>query len=61
MAWANGIRDKETRTGVLVSLPAYALTYDPTEITSLGKTLNKVLGITGSPGYYYSPANPVQP
>ena len=61
MAWANGIRDRETRAGVLITLPAYSLTYDPTEITSLGKTLNKVLGITGSPGYYYSPANPVQP
>jgi cytochrome c oxidase subunit II len=61
MAWANGIRDKETRTGVLITLPAYSPTYDPTEITSLGNTLKKVLGITGAPGYYYSPANPVQP
>ena len=61
MAWANGIRDRETRAGVLITLPAYSLTYDPTQITSLGNTLKKVLGITGSPGYYYSPANPVQP
>jgi cytochrome c oxidase subunit 2 len=61
MAWANGIRAKETRTKVLAYLPAYSLTYDPTEITSLGQILTKVVGITGAPGYYYSPANPVQP
>ena len=61
MAWANAIRSKEVRTGVLTSLPAYSLTYDPTEIATLGSSLTKVVGVTGSPGYYYSPANPVQP
>jgi cytochrome c oxidase subunit II len=61
VAWANGLRAKEARTGVLTSLPAYSLTYDPTEISTLGNSLTKVVGITGAPGYYYSPANPVQP
>jgi cytochrome c oxidase subunit II len=61
MAWANGLRAKEARTGLLTSLPAYSLTYDPTEISTLGASLTKVVGITGAPGYYYSPANPVQP
>jgi cytochrome c oxidase subunit II len=61
MAWANSIRNAETRSKVLTSLPAYSLTYDPTQISTLGNSLSKVLGITGSPGYYYSPANPVQP
>ncbi len=61
MAWANGIRSREARTGVLTALPAYSLTYDPTSISTLGSELTKVVGITGAPGYYYSPANPVQP
>jgi len=42
-------------------LPPYALTYDPTVIPQLGQDLVKVAGITGSPGYYYNPGDPVQP
>ena len=42
-------------------LPPYALTYDATVIPQLGKDLVKVIGITGSPGYYYPPGDPVQP
>ena len=61
VAWANAIRAKETRTGLLTALPAYSLTYDPTQISTLGRSLTKVIGVTGAPGYYYSPANPVQP
>ncbi|HEY6279191.1 MAG TPA: cytochrome c oxidase subunit II [Streptosporangiaceae bacterium] len=59
--WATAMQAKEQRAGVLAALPPYATTYDPTTIAQLGKTWTKVLGITGSPGYYYSPANPVQP
>jgi cytochrome c oxidase subunit 2 len=42
-------------------LPPYALTYDPTVIPQLGQDLVKVAGITGAPGYYYNPGDPVQP
>jgi cytochrome c oxidase subunit 2 len=60
-AWASGIELKERSDGVLASLPPYALTYDPTVIPQLGKSLVKVAGITGGNGYYYPPSDPVQP
>jgi cytochrome c oxidase subunit 2 len=60
-AWATGVQAKEQSDGVLTALPAYAFTYDPTVIPQLGANWGKVFGITGSPGYYYGPANPVQP
>jgi cytochrome c oxidase subunit II len=60
-AWASGVQAKEQSDGVLAALPPFALTYDPTVIPQLGKNLTKVVGITGAPGYYYGPANPVQP
>jgi cytochrome c oxidase subunit 2 len=60
-AWARGIQAKEQRDGILAALPPYALTYDPTVIPQLGQDLVKVAGITGAPGYYYPPADPVQP
>jgi cytochrome c oxidase subunit 2 len=60
-AWASGVQAKEQSDGVLAALPPYALTYDPTVIPQLGKTLVTVVGITGAPGYFYGPANPVQP
>ncbi len=41
-------------------LPAYALTYDPTDIATLGKVLVQ-LGITGPGGGYYPPNDPEQP
>jgi cytochrome c oxidase subunit II len=59
--WAAGIQSREQRSGVLAALPPYATTYDPTVIPQLGQTFQKVLGITGSPGYYYPPSDPVQP
>ena len=60
-AWASGVQAKEQSDGVLAALPPFALTYDPTVIPQLGKNLTKVVGITGAPGYFYGPANPVQP
>jgi cytochrome c oxidase subunit 2 len=41
-------------------LPPYAMTYDPTDIASLGKVLGQ-LGIGGAGGGYYSPNDPEQP
>jgi cytochrome c oxidase subunit II len=60
-SWASGIESKERSDGVLAALPPYALTYDPTVIPQIRGSLRKVLGITGSPGYYYPPTDPVQP
>ena len=60
-SWASGVQSKEQADGILAALPPYALTYDPTVIPQLGKNLVTIVGLTGSPGYYYGPANPVQP
>ena len=60
-SWASGVQAKEQSDGVLAALPPFALTYDPTVIPQLGKNLAQVVGITGAPGYYYRPADPVQP
>jgi len=60
-SWASGVQAKEQADGVLAALPPYTLTYDPTVIPQLGKNLVKINGITGSPGYYYEPSNPVTP
>ena len=60
-AWATAMQAKEQRTGILAALPPFALTYDPTVIPQLGRAMVKIVGVTGAPGYYYSPANPVQP
>ncbi len=60
-SWASGVQAKEQSDGVLTELPPFALTYDPTVIPQLGKPLTQVVGITGAPGYFYGPANPVQP
>jgi cytochrome c oxidase subunit II len=59
--WAAATHARELRSGVLHALPPFATTYNPTVIPQLGLDFTKVLGITGSPGYYYSPANPVEP
>ncbi len=58
--WARANQVAEARSGLLRSLPPYALAYDPTVIPQLGKVLVK-LGITGAAGYYYPPQDPVQP
>src|SRR6516165_7734663 len=60
-AWASGVQAQEQSDGVLATLPPFALTYDPTVIPQLGKALVNIVGITGAPGYYYGPANPVTP
>ena len=60
-SWASGVQSKEQSDGVLAALPPYALTYDPTVIPQLGKNLVTVVGVTGAPGYYYGPGNPVTP
>ena len=60
-SWASGVQSKEQGDGVLTALPPYALTYDPTVIAQLGQNLTKVIGITGSPGFYYPPGDPVTP
>jgi cytochrome c oxidase subunit 2 len=60
-SWATGMQSKEQSDGILAALPPYATTYDPTVISQLGKNLVNVIGITGSPGYYYGPGNPVTP
>jgi cytochrome c oxidase subunit II len=60
-AWAQGVQAKEQSSGVLAALPPFALTYDPTVIPQLGKALVNVVGVTGAPGYYYGPGNPVTP
>jgi cytochrome c oxidase subunit II len=41
-------------------LPPYAPTYDPTVVPQIAKALQKA-GITGAPGFYYPPNDPVQP
>ena len=60
-AWARGVQAQEQANGVLATLPPFSLTYDPTVIPQLGKALTNIVQVTGAPGYYYGPANPVQP
>ena len=60
-SWASGVQSKEQGDGLLAALPPYAVTYDPTVIPQLGQGLTKVIGVTGSPGYYYPSDYPVQP
>ena len=59
--WARSVQLKEARNGILRALPPYSTTYDPTVIPQLGSSLVKIVGITGSPGYYYPPQDPVTP
>jgi cytochrome c oxidase subunit 2 len=60
-SWASGVQAKEQSDGVMAALPAYALTYDPTVIPSMGKNLVTIDGITGAAGYYYGVMDPEQP
>jgi cytochrome c oxidase subunit 2 len=56
--WAH---QTETQLASLTKqLPPYALTYDPTDIPTIGKVLLQ-LGITGAGGGYYNPNDPEQP
>jgi cytochrome c oxidase subunit II len=57
-AWAH---QTEVRLAALTKLlPPFSLTYDPTQIATLGPVLVK-LGLTGGGGGYYNPADPEQP
>jgi cytochrome c oxidase subunit II len=58
MIWTQQARTQ--LASVTKLLPPYALTYDPTTITNLGK-VNTELGLTGAGGGYYNPADPEQP
>jgi cytochrome c oxidase subunit II len=60
-AWAMGERNAQARSGILAALPPYATTYDPTVIPQLSAAIVKILGSTGSPGFYYPSTDPVQP
>ena len=60
-SWAGGVQVSEESDGLLAALPPYSLTYDPTVIPQLGRSLVQVVGVTGAPGYFYGPANPVTP
>ncbi|MGO9221683.1 MAG: cytochrome c oxidase subunit II [Streptosporangiaceae bacterium] len=60
LVWATANEAAQRRNGLLAALPPYSLTYDPTTIPQLGKVLVK-LGITGAPGFYYPPSDPVTP
>ena len=57
MAWTQ--TESVKLASVTKLLPPYALTYDPTNI-NLGK-VNAALGLTGSGGGFYNPADPEQP
>ena len=58
MAWTQAQSVK--LASVTKLLPPYALTYDPTTVSTLGK-VNVALGLTGAGGGYYNPADPEQP
>ena len=58
LAWAH--RTEIQLAAVTKLLPPYSLTYDPTQIATLGPVLVK-LGLTGAGGGYYSPNDPEQP
>jgi cytochrome c oxidase subunit 2 len=59
--WARSMQLTQARNGILRALPPYSLTYDPTVIPQLGASIVKIDGITGAPGYYYPPQDPVTP
>jgi cytochrome c oxidase subunit II len=58
MTWTQ--RTRTQLASITKLLPPYALTYDPTMISSLGK-VSQQLGLTGAGGGYYNPADPEQP
>jgi cytochrome c oxidase subunit 2 len=58
LTWAHST---ETQlASVTKLLPPYALTYDPTVVSTMGK-VNQQLGLTGAGGGFYNPADPEQP
>jgi cytochrome c oxidase subunit 2 len=57
-SWANQTEVK--LAAVTKILPPYSTTYDPTVVPQMSKAMVKA-GLTGGPGYYYPPNDPVQP
>ena len=57
-AWAH--RTEMQLAALTKILPPFSLTYDPTEIATLGAVPIK-LGLTGAGGGYYNPNDPEQP
>lgn len=58
MAWTQ--TESVKLASVTKLLPPYALTYDPTVVSNMGK-VNAALGLTGAGGGFYNPADPEQP
>jgi cytochrome c oxidase subunit 2 len=58
MAWTKTTAAK--LASVTKLLPPYAASYDPTNLSNLGK-VNTALGLTGAGGGFYNPADPEQP
>jgi cytochrome c oxidase subunit II len=58
LSWAHSTEIQ--LAAVTKMLPPYALTYDPTVLTNVGK-VNQALGLTSAGGGYYNPADPEQP
>jgi cytochrome c oxidase subunit II len=58
MKWAQSAQ--VSLASVTKMLPPYALTYDPTVLTNVGK-VNQQLGLTSAGGGFYNPADPEQP
>jgi cytochrome c oxidase subunit 2 len=58
MAWTQS--ESAKLASVTKLLPPYALTYDPTVVSIMGK-VNAALGLTGAGGGFYNPADPEQP
>jgi cytochrome c oxidase subunit 2 len=58
MAWTQSQSTK--LASVTKLLPPYSLTYDPTNLATLGK-VNTALGLTGAGGGFYNPPDPEQP
>jgi hypothetical protein len=58
------VQGAEKADGLLAAIPPYSLNYDPTVLPQLSSSnnLNKIDGVTGAAGYYYSSSgDPVTP
>jgi cytochrome c oxidase subunit 2 len=58
LAWTKASATK--LADVTKLLPPYAITYDPSVVSTMGK-VNAALGLTGAGGGFYNPADPEQP
>jgi cytochrome c oxidase subunit 2 len=57
-SWATST--ETTLASVTAMLPPYSTTYDPTVVKQMSKAMVKG-GLTGAPGFYYPPNDPVTP